>query len=120
MKWVANMVSAPPQPPAGSVKEAWSRLRSFHLSCLDLDRDDWDSVLRSLDFTALENLELKFTNAPLDQQLLPLLINQKVKLTTPAPLSYLDLTGTHQPNIVAATSYEELQANASWLQIKLL
>jgi len=73
--WIVTMISAPPQPPsATALPEPWTRLKRITLRSIVLSPEDWESVIRAIDLTELEWLNLKTTNFAYDQ--LGVLVNQ--------------------------------------------
>jgi hypothetical protein len=110
IQWLVAMVSTPPQlsrsglgedPCSGTFQQTTTtrpstiatRLKKFQLSGLTLHPQDWETLIRAIDFSALLTLTLENTNFFKEQ--LDLLLEQ-IALTDAAlvPLEKLKLTGT--------------------------
>ncbi|KAF8930010.1 hypothetical protein BGZ58_008532 [Dissophora ornata] len=84
-QWIADMVASPPndvamqlssqtasqnvhvvqtsQPPTQTeLSEAWKPLKEIYLVCLVIQPDDWKTIIKAMDFTALEQLQVSNTN----------------------------------------------------------
>ncbi|KAF9360959.1 hypothetical protein BGX34_007393, partial [Mortierella sp. NVP85] len=73
--WIVAMISAPPQTHSATAPtEPVTRLKRITLRRLMLSPEGWESVIRAIDLTELEWLDLKTTNFAQDQ--LRLLVNQ--------------------------------------------
>ncbi|KAK3818930.1 MAG: hypothetical protein J3Q66DRAFT_368966 [Benniella sp.] len=73
--WIVAMISAPPQPSsATALPEPLTRLKRIELRMIVLPPEDWESVIRAIDLTELEWLDLHTSNFAQDQ--LKLLVNQ--------------------------------------------
>ncbi|KAI8349050.1 hypothetical protein B0O80DRAFT_429165 [Mortierella sp. GBAus27b] len=106
--WIMAMVSAPPQPISpsqriiqdvigsqvtnlGSVaRRPLTRLKRIVLDQLDLQTQDWKSVIKAIDFSELQILTFWYSNLPLEE--LRLLVNL---IPDNALLKTLDIRHTH-------------------------
>ncbi|KAF8937267.1 hypothetical protein BGZ58_002997 [Dissophora ornata] len=61
LHWIAGVVSAPPSTTSNSSDE-WMPLKSIHLKNLSLREDQWETLIKAIGFSGLEQLQLESTN----------------------------------------------------------
>ncbi|KAG0221282.1 hypothetical protein BGX31_010039 [Mortierella sp. GBA43] len=112
--WLTRMVSAPQltmgsqavSPDLAHTAATWTSLKRISLPHHEFKRNDWTSILKAIDFSALEVLELRHTNFT-DKEL-ELLIHRVNNVEGFAPLRILDLSYSSICSMDLAEMYSKL------------
>jgi len=84
LNWIITMVSVPPQQSSSSGTASFEplrRLERFTLNSVEFPPEEWASLIKAIDLTALEWLDLKYTN--FSQKELKLLVRRIVESDAP-------------------------------------
>ncbi|KAF9358517.1 hypothetical protein BGX34_008902 [Mortierella sp. NVP85] len=97
---------------------AGTSLKRIYLNGIKLNQDEWARILVAIDFSALEELNLKGTNFSLEN--VDSLVKSIGLVGSMAPLQTLDLSGTslsQQKTLSRLTPFEDLRKKAPSIQI---
>jgi hypothetical protein len=115
---VSSVDTSPTECPEGLSNGAGTSLKRLYLNGIKLKQDEWARILVAIDFSALEELNLKGTNFSFEN--VDPLVNSIELVGSMAPLQTLDLSGTslsQQETITRLTSFETLRGKAPSIQI---